>query len=49
MPSLTCDLCRTNPQVAVQCGDTLELTNGRATLEVRSLELITLVAQEPIP
>ena len=49
VPSLTFDLCRTNPQVAVQCGDTLELTNGRATLEVRSLELITLVAQEPIP
>jgi hypothetical protein len=48
-PSLTFDLCWTNPEVAVQCGETIELTNGRATLEVRSLELITLVAREPVP
>jgi hypothetical protein len=47
VPSLTFDLCRTNPEVAARCGETLELTDGRATLEVRSLELITLVAQEP--
>jgi Glycosyl hydrolase catalytic core len=45
-PRLTFDLCRTNPEVAVQCGETVELTDGRATIEVRSLELITLVAQE---
>jgi len=30
----------------VQCGETIALTNGRATLEVRSLELITLVARK---
>jgi hypothetical protein len=47
-PSLTFDLCRTNPEVAAQCGETILLTHGRATLEVRSLELITLVAQEPV-
>ena len=47
-PSLAFDLCRTNPEVAVQCGETIELTNGRATIEVRSLELITLVAREPV-
>jgi hypothetical protein len=46
-PRLAFGLCRTNPEVAVQCGETVELTNGRATLEVRSLELITLVAREP--
>jgi hypothetical protein len=46
-PSLTFDLCRTNPEVAVKCGETLELKGGRVTVEVRSLELITLVAQQP--
>jgi hypothetical protein len=46
-PSLTFELCRTNPEVAVQCGETVALTNGRATLEVAHLELITLVARQP--
>ncbi len=43
------DLCRTNTQVAAQCGETLDLINGRATIDVTSLELITLVAQNPVP
>jgi Glycosyl hydrolase catalytic core len=47
-PSLTFDLCRTNPEVAVQCGETIELTDGRTTIDVRSLELVTLVAQTPL-
>jgi hypothetical protein len=49
VPRLRFDLCRTNTQVAVQCGETLDLINGRATIDVTSLELITLVAQNPVP
>lgn len=45
--SLAFELCRTNPEVAMQCGETVTLTNGRATLDVTHLELITLVARDP--
>lgn len=48
IPRLALELCRTNPEVQVQCGETIELLAGRATLEVTSLELITLVAREPV-
>ncbi len=49
VPSLTFDLCRTNTEVAVKCGETLELEHGKATFEVQSLELITLIARQPVP
>ncbi len=49
VPSLTFDLCRTNAEVAAQCNETLELEYGKATFDLRSLELITLVAQKPVP
>jgi hypothetical protein len=48
VPSLTFDVCRTNTEVAMQCQGTLELKHGKATLDVQSLELITLVAQKPV-
>jgi hypothetical protein len=47
VPRLVFDLCRTNIRVAKQCGETIELINGRATFDVASLELITLVARTP--
>ncbi len=49
VPSLTFDLCRTNAEVARKCTETLKLEHGKATFEVQSLELITLVAQQPTP
>jgi hypothetical protein len=49
VPSMTFDLCRTNADVAMQCKETLVLEYGKATLDVQSLELITLVAQKPGP
>ncbi len=49
VPSMTFDLCRTNAEVALQCTETFELEFGKATFEVQSLELITLVAREPGP
>jgi hypothetical protein len=48
VPSLTFDLCRTNAEVAMQCKETLELEYGKATFDLQSLELITLVAQKPV-
>lgn len=47
VPGLAFELCRTSPEVTVQCGETVELIEGRVTLDVASLELITLVAREP--
>ena len=48
VPSLTFDLCRTDATVAMQCTETAELEHGKATFEVESLELITLVARQPV-
>ncbi len=48
VPSVTFDLCRTNPTVAMQCTEQVELEYGKATLDVQSLELITLVARKPV-
>ena len=48
VPSVIFDLCRTNPDVAMQCTETLELEYGKATFDVQSLELITLVARKPV-
>jgi hypothetical protein len=48
VPSATFDLCRTNTKVAMQCTETMELEHGKATFDVQSLELITLVAQKPV-
>lgn len=48
VPEVTFEVCRTGPGVAVACGDTVTLAGGRAVLEVASLELITLVAHEPL-
>jgi hypothetical protein len=45
--ALTFDLCRTDTEVQVDCGETVVATDGRLTLPVTSMELITLVAQEP--
>jgi hypothetical protein len=42
------DLCRTNAEVQAQCGETAMLEDGRLTLELDSLELITLVSREPV-
>jgi len=48
VPELVFEVCRTRPEVALACGETVTLKRGRATLEVASLELITLVAREPL-
>jgi hypothetical protein len=48
VPSATFDLCRTNTKVAMQCTETMELEHGKATFDVQSLELITLVSQKPV-
>lgn len=45
--SVLFDLCRTNAEVAVQCGATVEVTDGRVALDLVSLELLTLVARSP--
>jgi hypothetical protein len=43
------DLCRTNAKVAVRCGESVEVTDGRIDLDLVSLELVTLVARNPAP
>jgi hypothetical protein len=47
--SVPLDLCRTGAEVQAQCGETAVLENGRVTLDLDSLELITLVTREPVP
>jgi hypothetical protein len=44
VPGLAFDLCRTNAEVRMDC-DSIDLVAGRATLEIVSSELITLIAQ----
>ena len=46
--SLELDLCRTNAEVQAQCGETALLEDGRVTVELESLELITLVTRDPL-
>ena len=46
--SLTLDLCRTNAAVHARCEETAELEDGRVSLDLDSLELITLVTREPV-
>jgi hypothetical protein len=48
VPSAAFDVCRTNTKVAMQCTETMQLEHGKATFDVQSLELITLVAQKPV-
>ncbi len=45
--SVTFDLCRTNAEVQAQCGETAVLEDGQITIDLASLELITLVSREP--
>ena len=42
------ELCRTNAEVHAQCGETARLEHGRITLDLDSLELITLVTRAPV-
>jgi hypothetical protein len=46
---LELDLCRTNAQVQAQCGETVVMEDGRVTVGLQSLELITLVTRDPLP
>jgi hypothetical protein len=47
--SLELDLCRTNARVQAQCGETAVIEDGRVTVGLESLELITLVTRDPVP
>ena len=49
IPEMTFEVCRTGPETAVQCGETLVLEQGRATVELAPLGLVTLVAIEAAP
>jgi hypothetical protein len=42
------DICRTGRQGALQCAGQLAMTDGRATLELASADLITLVSTAPV-
>ena len=46
--NLGLDLCRTGAEVQAQCGETAVLEGGRVTIELDSLELITLVSRDPV-
>jgi hypothetical protein len=48
LPSVDLDLCRNNAEVHAQCGETARLEAGRVTLDLASLELITLVTHAPV-
>jgi hypothetical protein len=43
------ELCRTNAEVDARCGETARLEHGRVTLDLASLELVTLVTRTPVP
>jgi hypothetical protein len=42
------ELCRTNAEVHARCDETARLEHGRVTIDIASLELITLVTRAPV-
>ena len=45
--SVLFEVCRTG-QGAERCGETVEMRGGRVSLDLLSLELVTLIAHEPV-
>ena len=47
--SVELELCRTGAETPARCGETARLERGRVTLDLDSLELVTLVTRAPVP